>query len=340
VLIDHKGDMYYDVIDRNGNIFHQPRKIGSGWGTQRVYFPGDWNGDGRNDIITIDTAGRMWFYAGRGNATFSAKQQIGQGWAAMREVIPAGDLTGDGIPDLLAIDQQGRLFLYAGNGRGGFKYPYPQVGQGWSGYQLLPAGDINGDKRADILGVDPKGDLYFYAGRGNGTFAIKQKVGNGWNGYRLIAGADVNGDGMADIYSGTRTGMFYYKSVGGGRFAKRVAASSERGYTTSTACRADPLGCPPDGWFDPKHWNNGNSGVTTYPMTARCAKQEVERERKAARLPVCRLVSHGLSGGYEGDTNGFGAYAVRFPYAAFKYIDVRPGWVRMERYDQLATDCS
>ncbi|MCL1897388.1 MAG: VCBS repeat-containing protein [Micrococcales bacterium] len=197
-----------------------------------VYAPGDWDGDGINDIIAVrQGTGKMFLYSGLSDVARAktpgskagTKRQIGQGWGGYT-VIPAGDLTGDGIIDLLAIKQStGDLYLYAGDGKGGFKYPYPKVGNGWKGYSLYAAGDINNDGKADILSIDGKGDLYFYAGKGNGTFAKKIKVGNGWGGYELSAGADLNGDGYADIVSRDDDGqVFFYAAKGGGQFAKRV----------------------------------------------------------------------------------------------------------------------
>ncbi|MCL1898486.1 MAG: VCBS repeat-containing protein [Micrococcales bacterium] len=244
---DLNGNQHGDVVavKNNGEMWLWPGsasgklgaalKLGDGWGTMRLYFPGDWDGDGKNDIIGIDSVtGRMFLYRGNGNGGFGGRLNIGQGWGGYR-VIPAGDLNGDGHADLLAIKEStGGLYLYAGNGMGGFKYPYPKVGNGWIGYQLYAASDVNKDGNADILSINSRGDMYFYAGKGNGTFAKKIQVGNGWKGYDLAAGADINGDGMADIVSRYANGtLYFYAAKGGGKFAKRIQIGT--GFTADSA---------------------------------------------------------------------------------------------------------
>ncbi|MCL1897479.1 MAG: FG-GAP-like repeat-containing protein [Micrococcales bacterium] len=230
------GSQYGDVlaVDQAGTLWRYPSSasgalgarlnLGTGWSGLTVYAPGDWNNDGKNDVIAVDQAsGKMFLFAGNGQGGLAAKVQIGQGWGGYR-VIPAGDLNGDSFVDLLVIKQAtGELFLYAGDGKGGFKYPYPKVGYGWIGYDLYAASDINKDGLADILSIDSKGDLWFYAGKGDGTFKKKIQVGNGWGGYQLSAGADLNGDGMADIVSVDSKGtLFFYAAKGGGLFAKKI----------------------------------------------------------------------------------------------------------------------
>ncbi|MCL1897279.1 MAG: FG-GAP-like repeat-containing protein [Micrococcales bacterium] len=232
---DMTGDGLGELIAAHGNgsldrySMASPTKLSaksrfSYWDRDKLYAPGDWNGSGFADLITVDFMGRMYLRAGDGKGGIGHKEQIGQGWTGYR-VIPAGDLTGDGNNDLLAIKEStGELFLYAGNGRGGFKYPYPMVGHGWQGFELYAAGDLNKDGHADLLSVDSMGNLWMYAGRGDGTFRKKIQVGNGWGKYLLATGADLTGDGLADIVgrdndNGT---LYLYKGLGNGKFAKKI----------------------------------------------------------------------------------------------------------------------
>ncbi|MDR1798699.1 MAG: VCBS repeat-containing protein [Bifidobacteriaceae bacterium] len=190
---------------------------------QRVFGPGDWSGDKINDVLTVDTQGRMWLYKGDGKGHLARAVQSGRGWSAYT-IIPSGDLDGDRLNDLLAIDTAGKLWLYSGDGKGGFKPGRREVGHGWTGFDCYAAGDLNKDGRADILGVNSAGILYAYMGKGNGGFKAAQQVGKGWNKFTLAAGADLNGDGLADIVGrNDATGqLYFYRSKGAGQFAAAV----------------------------------------------------------------------------------------------------------------------
>jgi hypothetical protein len=201
--------------------------IATGLKGSRVYAPGDWNGNGKSDVISVDAQGRMFLHAGDGAGKVAGSRQIGNGWGGFR-VMPAGDLTRDGVNDILAIKEAtGDLFLYAGNGSGGFKSPYPKVGYGWKGFDLYSAGDLTRDGRIDIVSIDSRGNLYAYPGKGTGAFRAKYKVGNGWKGYVLASGGDIDGDGAADIIgrdgvSALRPLYFYRGKGNGGFLAKKL----------------------------------------------------------------------------------------------------------------------
>ncbi|MDR1799806.1 MAG: tandem-95 repeat protein [Bifidobacteriaceae bacterium] len=225
------------TIDQNGALaFHEPdaavtkltAKVvaASGLKGHSVYGPGDWNGDGKADILTVDTAGVMFLRKGDGKGGFAAGVQIGKGWGNFR-IIPAGDLNGDKLNDMLAIDSAGLLWLYAGDGKGGFKPSRTQVGKGWGTFDCYAAGDLNRDGYSDILGVNSSGVLYAYFGKGTGSFQAGVQVGKGWGAFSLAAGGDLNADGLADIVgrNDTTGQLYYYESKGGGSFkgAKLIA---------------------------------------------------------------------------------------------------------------------
>jgi len=236
VGLGNLGDLWLYLGKRNILPDNWVIHIGRGFGSMRLYFPGDWNRDGKNDLIAINKAGQMFLYPGNGKPGFGKPTQIGHGWNAMPRVIPAGDLNRDGNIDLLAIDKTGKLYLYSGNGKGGFKAGKKQVGHGWNKMQLYPAGDLNRDRKNDILGIDSTGKLFFYAGKGTGSFQKAVQVGHGWKGMRqLAAGADMTGDGLADIIGWAKDGqVFLYAGRGGGKFGAKVQIG--RGFNSSGTC--------------------------------------------------------------------------------------------------------
>ncbi|MER7623419.1 VCBS repeat-containing protein [Streptomyces sp. NPDC126503] len=84
---------------------------------------GDFTGDGREDLVARDGAGRLWLYPGRGNGTFAARKSVGTGWHVMENLIAVGSYDGDGLNDLLASTNElyqggfpGRLLGYRGSG--------------------------------------------------------------------------------------------------------------------------------------------------------------------------------------------------------------------------------
>jgi hypothetical protein len=96
---DWDGDGRNDVVAReksNGNLwlysgngtggFASQRVIGSGWGTFNAIFgPGDWNGDGANDIIARRTNGDLYLYPGNGRGGFgSSYPKFNSGWSSLR----------------------------------------------------------------------------------------------------------------------------------------------------------------------------------------------------------------------------------------------------------------
>ncbi|MDR1798536.1 MAG: family 43 glycosylhydrolase, partial [Bifidobacteriaceae bacterium] len=221
------GALYLQTTTASGDLSVKTALAASGLNGHRVYGPGDWNSDGKADVITVDVAGNMWLRAGNGAGKVAAPVQCGRGWSAYR-IVPSGDLNGDKLNDLLAIDSAGKLWLYAGNGKGGFLPGRTEVGHGWTSFELYAAGDLNKDGKADILGISANGDLYAYMGKGNGQFQAAKYVGRGWGTFTLASGADLNGDGMADIvgrndsngtlyfYSGTGTGFGQAKKIASG----------------------------------------------------------------------------------------------------------------------------
>jgi hypothetical protein len=218
------GQLRLQQVKADGTLGALKVLVSSGLTGQRIYGPGDWDGDKKADVVTVDSAGNMWLRKGTGSGSVGGAVQIGRGWTAYR-IVPAGDLNGDKANDLLAIDSAGRLWLYAGDGKGAFLQGRTEVGHGWSGFDCFAAADLNRDGKNDILGVRADGTLWAYLGKGNGSFQAATQVGKGWGGFTLAAGGDLTGDSLADIVGrNDLTGQLYlYRSKGGGSFAAATA---------------------------------------------------------------------------------------------------------------------
>ncbi|POX40453.1 VCBS repeat-containing protein [Streptomyces sp. Ru72] len=173
--------------------------IGSGWDTIRLLAGvGDLTGDGKPDVLAVDTAGDLYLYPGAAGG-LGARQKLSSGWGVVQAMTGVGDLTGDGLPDLMAVWNDGTAHLYPG--KAGGLGTRAQIGTNWNSMRLLTgtAGDLTGDGRPDVLAVDGAGDLYLYPGAASGL-GVRQKLSGGWGVVQAMAGVgDLTGDGLPDL---------------------------------------------------------------------------------------------------------------------------------------------
>jgi hypothetical protein len=75
---------------------------------------GDFNGDGKSDILWRDTAGNLgiWFINGTKIASIAPLGNVPTAW----NVIETGDFNGDGRSDILWRDTAGNLAIWFMNG--------------------------------------------------------------------------------------------------------------------------------------------------------------------------------------------------------------------------------
>ncbi|WP_328348255.1 trypsin-like serine protease [Streptomyces violaceus] len=203
---DFDRDGYQDLVYRrssDGDVFRthyvistgtwSTKRIADNWKTRtRIITPGDVTGDYLPDLLSVDSAGVMWIYPGKGNGTFAPRVKIGSGWNQYNSVRGHGDFTGDGKTDLIARSKTGsHIYLYKGTGKAGSGAFSARVKvRTWSGYNAFDAtGDITGDGKADFLARTPGGTLYLYPGTGKATseiFATRKSVGTDFEQYDIF----------------------------------------------------------------------------------------------------------------------------------------------------------
>jgi Zn-dependent metalloprotease len=173
LAIKGNGEMYLYRGNGLGGFSGSGTRIGRGWGVfVKLLSAGDFNGDGKSDVLGIKSNGQLYLYRGNGLGGFAGiGTKIGAGWSVFGEVFSPGDFTGDGRSDLLAVKLNGDLLVYRGDGRGGFAGIGTKIGAGWSVFgKVFSPGDFTGDGRSDLLAVKEDGDLYLYRGNGLGGF--------------------------------------------------------------------------------------------------------------------------------------------------------------------------
>jgi hypothetical protein len=97
---------------------------------------GDFDGDGRSDLIMRTTDARLWVYPTNGAGGWGTPRQIGVGWGGFSALFSPGDFDGNGTSDLMGRHVNGDLYLFRGDGRGGWGAS-GVVGNGWGGFTAL-----------------------------------------------------------------------------------------------------------------------------------------------------------------------------------------------------------
>jgi VCBS repeat protein len=142
----------------------------------------DVTGDGRADLVAIDTNGSTYVYQGQSDARFASATSAASIDPIMddgrgQEPVGLGDVDLDGKADLLTLDGT-TLKLYAGKSDGTFATPTTPYGGSidsnlldGKGQELAALLDTSGDGRADLVSVDDQGDALTYTAQSNATFA-------------------------------------------------------------------------------------------------------------------------------------------------------------------------
>ncbi|MEU0342972.1 trypsin-like serine protease [Streptomyces bobili] len=209
VQADLDRDGYQDLIVRrtsDGDVFWKhyvpssgtwaTKLIGDNWKTRlSIVAPGDVTGDGLPDVVSVDSAGALWIYPGKGTGSFGTRVKAGTGWNNFNVVRGHGDFNGDGKADLLARNKtSGAVYLYRGRGvLGSTAFMSGLKVATWSNttYNAFAAvGDVNGDGKADLLARTPAGTLYLYRGNGstgNVIFSARLSLGTTFKQYDIFA---------------------------------------------------------------------------------------------------------------------------------------------------------
>jgi len=156
--------------------------------------PGDFNGDGRSDILFHNDDGQLALYLMSGFTVLDARPlgTIGPEW----RLVGVADFDGDGHADVLFRRNDGQLALYLMDGFTVLDSRFlGVVGPEWD---LAVLADFNGDGRADMLFRRADGQLALYLMNG---FAVldARMLGTAGPDWQLVGAADFNGDGKADM---------------------------------------------------------------------------------------------------------------------------------------------
>jgi hypothetical protein len=215
---DFNGDGRSDVLLRSGttlnewlgrtsagdfasNIAHVNYSVPTDW---HVAGTGDFNGDGRVDILWQNVNGTITDWLGQPDGSFfpnGAAFSVNPG--TQWHIAGTGDFNGDGLDDVLLRNDSGLVNEWLGRtSAGDFASNIAHVNYNVpSDWLIVGTGDFNGDGLDDILWQNTDGTITDWQGKSDGSFfpngaAFRVNPGTQWH----IAGTgDFNGDGRIDV---------------------------------------------------------------------------------------------------------------------------------------------
>jgi hypothetical protein len=194
--------VFFPVATAEANIAVSTSAITVGLQLPSSFLEGDFNSDGKPDLIAMDSSvnGEAQFIQGNGDGTFSTPQPP---FSASYGLVLTGDFNDDSKLDFLVSDHGTFVFrVFLGNGDGTFSEVDTNLAaQGSNTISYTLAGDFNGDGKLDLAcycGNNQANDIQVLLGNGDGTFqpllAVPTSVP-----LAPEAAGDFNGDNKLDL---------------------------------------------------------------------------------------------------------------------------------------------
>ena len=232
---------------------------------------GDFNGDGRDDVLLRHVNGSWHYYPMNGR--FHIRAQRGTANLTTNldwRVAGIGDLNGDGRDDVLLRHVNGSWHYYPMNGRFHIRAQRGTANL-TTNLDWRPAGigDLNGDGRDDVLLRHTNGSWHYYPM--NGRFHIRAQRGTAnlttnldW---RPAGIGDFNGDGRDDVLLRRANGNWHYYPMNG-RFHIRAQRGTAN-LTTNLDWRVAGIGDLNGDRRDDVLLRHTNGSWHYYPMNGR-----------------------------------------------------------------------
>ena len=164
---------------------------GTGWNSFDALVGGDFDGDGRSDVIARRPGGTLRFFRGTGTTAplFATGVDFGSGWQTVTTILP-GDIDGDGRTDLVARRPTGTsLYRGAASATVPLAAPVALGAVAWPSATVFLPGDFTGDGRDDLVARRADGSAQLLRGTGSVTapFVVGPVFRPGWPAFDTTA---------------------------------------------------------------------------------------------------------------------------------------------------------
>jgi hypothetical protein len=162
---------------------------------------GDFNGDGRVDVLWRGNDGTVTEWAGQPDGSLAPtalSTLVPNDW----HIVGTGDFNGDGRSDILWRSDAGTVREWLGQADNSFAGNTANVNTTVpTDWQIVGTGDFNGDGITDVLWRSNAGTVRDWLGQADGSFvgntaAVNTTVPLDWH---IVGTGDFNGDGRDDI---------------------------------------------------------------------------------------------------------------------------------------------
>lgn len=197
----------------------------------KVAETGDFNGDGRDDILLRRDDGWFTNWLGTSTGSFINNGSNASVFTSIDwKVAGAGDFNGDGRTDLLLRNTNGWLTDWLGNASGGFTNNGANSSLFFTtDWSIATVGDFNGDGISDLLLRRTDGWVTDWLGTSTGGFVNNNANASVYfsTDWKVVGAGDFNGDGRDDLLLRNDSGwVTNWLGTASGGFTNNGAASS------------------------------------------------------------------------------------------------------------------
>jgi trimeric autotransporter adhesin len=215
--------------------------IGSATVTSSAIAVGDFNGDGKLDLVETCASGNelpcnlLLIQSGNGDGTFTLSCETPLPFAGSQSMA-VGDFNADGQPDVAVINSGGNgvnVFL----NEGGCPFAVSAIPATGAGPSSIAAADFNGDGKLDLAVANSgTNNVTILLGTGDGTFTAAASPATGMAPNSLAVG-DFNGDGVPDlaVANAGSSNVTILLGSGDGTFKAATSPTADTGSTSVTA---------------------------------------------------------------------------------------------------------